>query len=86
MGPWDPNYINPHVERTYRVDTVADRVEMKVHIRPMGLDILDDLVASGDLDPSYRDQFATHTLASTIVVWTPDTPDRDQDGCVPDLR
>jgi hypothetical protein len=86
LGPWDPDYIDPHVVRTYRVNSVADRVEMKVHIRPMGLDIVDDLIASGDLDPKFRDRFETHTLASTVVVWTPDTPDRDQDGCVPDLR
>ena len=32
----------------------ADRVELRVHVRPIGLDVLDDLVASGDLDPALR--------------------------------
>lgn len=86
LGPWDPDYIDPHVVRTFRFDGVADRIQMRVRMRPMGLDIVDDLIASGDLDPNHRARLATWDLGSTVVVWTPDTPDRDRDGCVPDLN
>ena len=38
-----------HVTREYALDTVPDRVEMRVKLRPMGLDIIDSLIESGDL-------------------------------------
>jgi len=86
LGPWDPDYIDPHVIRSFFVPGVADRVEMKVHLRPIGLDLIDSLIESGDLDASYREAFPSWVLGSTEVVWTPDTPDRDRDGCVPDVN
>lgn len=86
LGPWDPDYIDPHIIRRYRLDTVVDRVEMKVHFRPVGLDVIDDLIDSGDLDPMFRDRFPTFTLGATQVVWTPDAVDRNRDGCVPDVQ
>lgn len=80
LTPVDPDYRNPHVLRTYRFDGVADRIELKIHIRPVGLDVVDDLVASGDLDASYRDLVPTFTLGASNVVWTID----DGESCVPD--
>jgi hypothetical protein len=86
LGPWDPDYVDPHVVRTFMVPDVPDRVEMRVRVRPMGLDVLDDLIGSGDLDPALRARFPTFTLEATNVVWTPDAEDRDGDGCIPDVN
>lgn len=61
---------------------IADivRIEARVHLRPIGLDVIDDLIGSGDLDASFRDQFPTFTLEGTEIQWTPGTAAAD--GCV----
>jgi len=46
------------------------RVTAKLRIRPIGIDVLRDLVASGDLDPSLVGEMATLTFGSGIE-WTP---------------
>jgi hypothetical protein len=76
-----PDYVDNHVRRTFMIPTIADRIETAVHIQPMGHDVLDDLIASGDLDPIYRERIETFTLGATRVVW------RAEEGksCVPDL-
>lgn len=51
----------------------VDRVTTVVHIRPMGLDVLDDLVQSGDLDPAIRDAMPLFDVAPTTLEWTPAT-------------
>jgi len=50
------------------------RVEMFLRMRPVGLDVLNDLVASGDLDPAVLREMPTFTLHSTHVEW------RKEDG------
>jgi hypothetical protein len=50
----------------------VDRVTTVVHIRPMGLDVLDELVESGDLDPAIRDAMPLFDVAPTVLEWTPD--------------
>ncbi|MCX4246402.1 multiheme c-type cytochrome [Paraliomyxa miuraensis] len=60
--------------RRYEVPgTAVDRVTTRLRLRPMGLDTLDDLVASGDLDPAFRDQITTFDVTPTVLEWTPDT-------------
>lgn len=50
-----------------------DRVTLRFRLQPIGLDILDDLVASGDLDPSVRAAMPTLDLGEApIVEWTPE--------------
>jgi hypothetical protein len=51
------------------------RVTAKVHIRPIGFDVLDDLVASGHLDSSVAAGVPTFTLSGTEMEWTPETAD-----------
>lgn len=69
--PGEPGYVNQHVPRRYRVvGAVPDRVEMAVRLRPMGLEVLRELVLSGDLDPAVVAAMPTFTLASTVLVWT----------------
>jgi hypothetical protein len=67
--------------RRYRVDDPAlDRVTTRVRLRPVGLDVLDSLIDSGDLDPALRAQMQTFDYPSTVLEWTPD----NLDECDPD--
>jgi hypothetical protein len=63
----------PH-QRThhYSFAGVPDRATVRVHIRPIGLEVLDSLVDSGDLDPAVRDAMPTFTLEGASVTWTTD--------------
>ncbi len=74
----NPDFYLTHVYRMYpretatqpTLATVPDRVTMRVRIRPIGLDVIDDLVASKDLDPSVKARIPTFDLASTKLEWT----------------
>ena len=50
---------------------MPEKVTMRVKIRPLDLDLLDELVTSGDLDPSFAASVPTITLASTQLIWLP---------------
>lgn len=68
--PSDPRFFENHESRTWGLgDLVPDRVTMRVRIRPIGLEVLDDLIASGDLDVGIRAQMPTFTLGSTQIEW-----------------
>jgi len=47
----------------------GDRVTLRVLERPMGLDVLDDLIASGDLAPSVRGSIGTLQVGN-MLEWT----------------
>lgn len=68
LDPRDPAY--DHTRRfTWRISGAApDTVTARVLVRPMGLDILDDLVASGDLDPSLAST-PTLQVSASVVTW-----------------
>lgn len=67
--------------RRYTVpESDISRVNTRLRLRPMGLDVLDDLVASGDLDPSVRDAMSTFDVAPTVLEWTPEEAGDPQDG------
>lgn len=52
--PADPRFDHS-VHRFYTIPgPLPDRVRLRLRLRPIGLEVLDDLVASGDLDPAYR--------------------------------
>ncbi len=72
LDPLDPAYVNPHVLRRYIVASEAPltRIETQVHLRPIGLEILDDLIATGALAPALRDAIPTFDFAP--LVWTPE--------------
>jgi hypothetical protein len=46
-----------------------DRITVRVRLRPIGLDVMRELVGSGDLDPSLVDEVPTWTLGFTEVEW-----------------
>jgi hypothetical protein len=81
VSPADPVYVNTHRDRVYQIPGVPDQIEARVHVRPIDFDIIDDLVASGDLDASIRGAIPTFTLRSSSVVWQPS----EGTECVPDL-
>ena len=75
--PSDPAFYHA-VTRTWTVNQLPDRVEVRVRLRPVGLDVLDDLIATGDLDPAVRDAMPTFDLDGSVLVWTM----ADGFGCV----
>lgn len=77
-SPFGHGSRQTHVTREYETDTPVDTVTMQVNIRPIGLDIVDALIDSEDLDPALRDAIPTFTLRSTVIQWSP-----DQGTCVP---
>jgi hypothetical protein len=76
--PSDPSYYLTHLVQTYprptsnptSLSVYPDKVSMRVRLVPIGLDVLDDLIASKDLDPSIRAKMPVFTLASTNLTWT----------------
>jgi len=49
----------------------VDRVTTALHLRPVGLDVMDSLIDSGDLDASFRDKIPTFDVEPTVLEWTP---------------
>lgn len=47
-----------------------DRIETRLFIRPLPYEVVDDLIASGDLDASIRDRLQTIEVAGGHSVWT----------------
>ncbi|MBM4291473.1 MAG: hypothetical protein FJ138_08560 [Deltaproteobacteria bacterium] len=63
-----------HVLRRYRFGTARPvaRIELRVWLRPMDLDVLAPLVASGDLDPAVAAAAPTFELEGARRSWTPE--------------
>jgi hypothetical protein len=76
--PGDPRYYHAQT-RTWFVAGLPDRVEMVVRLEAIGLDVIDSLIAAGELDPAVRTQIARHELRGTRREWV---RGRD-DVCVP---
>ena len=68
--PTDPAFFHQVTQKWPLQGAVPDRVEARVYIRPFGLEILDDLIESGDLDAAVRDRVPTFELAGAAVVWS----------------
>jgi len=49
-----------------------------MRMRPIGIDVLNDLVASGDLAAEFVEKIPTFTLRNTVGVWTSDAPEFKQ--------
>lgn len=61
--PRDPNAL---------FGTKPDRVTLRVLLQPIGLDVLDDLVRSGDLDPAIRQATPPPHVVGSTLEWTPE--------------
>lgn len=77
----DPRFYRTHVVQTYPraqrfLDVVPDRVTLRIRVRPIGLDVLDDLIESGDLAPDIRQVMPTLELDlgdGPVLEWTAET-------------
>jgi hypothetical protein len=73
--PSDPAFVHAkNSDYTLPSDKEAVKVTAAVHIRPVDYDFVDDLIASGDLDPALRTKLDTFTLGGTQLTWTKDAP------------
>jgi hypothetical protein len=69
-----------HVTRLYPLNGIVpgapDRITLRVRLRPVGLDVLDDLIATGHLDAAVRSEMQTMDLIPNrrrtdyMVEWT----------------
>jgi hypothetical protein len=72
----DPRYYQTHVVQSFprngaSIKGTPDRVTLRVRLQPIGLDVLDDLIASGDLDASVKAQMPTYDIGKTATLeWT----------------
>jgi hypothetical protein len=73
----DPTSFNKtHIKRIYpggttTLSALPDRISIKVHIQPIGDDVLQDLIASGDLDATVAAQIPSFTLGNGgTLEWT----------------
>lgn len=75
--PTDPAYYRVNYVRNYPYDAGRvivgnpDRVTMRVLFRPIGLEVLDELIESGDLTPDIRSRIPTFQVGP-VTEWTPD--------------
>jgi hypothetical protein len=74
----DPRYYHS-TTKTFPVPASADDVRMRVRLAPVALEVVDALIASGDLDPSYKAKLPVFTLAGTTLEWK----STNGYGCVP---
>ena len=72
--PLDPLFYKSHVIRKYPDNGggfagIADRITLRIRLRAMDRDVLDELVDSHDLDPAVRDAIPTLDIGGTLT-WT----------------
>ncbi len=68
--PSDPAFFHS-VTKTFVLPMPApDRVTMRVRMRPMDFDLLDELVATKDLEPAVLDRLPTYELGGATREWT----------------
>jgi hypothetical protein len=67
--------LKPHVREIdivlpNQLSALPARVTAQLMMRPVGIDILNDLAESGDLDPDVIQRMPTHALYGTTIEWT----------------
>jgi hypothetical protein len=68
------------VSKTYAIDAAVDDVTMRVRLLPVAIEVIQSLIASGDLDPSYLAGVSAFTLSGSQLEWNLGA---DGYGCVP---
>lgn len=76
--PNDPNFYHARSHH-YPVLGAPDRVDAVVHVEPIGLELLDKLIAAGALAPEVRARMPRWTISSTARTWRR----ADGFGCAP---
>jgi hypothetical protein len=68
--PTDPAFFH-YKERSWTIlGSSPDRVTSRLRMRPMGLEIIDQLIAVGELEAEVRDAFQEFDIAPGAVEWT----------------
>ena len=55
--------------RSYQIGIAPARVTVRVRIRPVGLEVLDELIELDHLDPEVRAQVPTHDIVGSQIEW-----------------
>jgi nitrate/TMAO reductase-like tetraheme cytochrome c subunit len=73
--------VGAHLQHEYRFSSaeLPARVTLRLRLRAIGLDVLDDLIASGDLAPEFRGAVPTFEMGATQIEWRR----ADRFECVP---
>jgi hypothetical protein len=72
----DPAYYRTHVEQYYprspsaTLPAMPDKVTLRLLLQPIGLDVLQDLEDSGDLDGAVAGQIPTLVFPEPVLTWT----------------
>jgi nitrate/TMAO reductase-like tetraheme cytochrome c subunit len=72
----DPRYFQTHIYQRFpralntTLQQMPDQVTLRIRVQPIGLDVLDDLVDSGDLDAGLTGAMPTFDVAP-LLTWTP---------------
>jgi len=78
----DPRFYQSHIIQNFPRDPAAhfdqtpDRVTLRLRLQPVGLDVLDDLIRTGDLDPALRAAMPTYDISfgpdtdTPVLEWT----------------
>jgi hypothetical protein len=72
----DPRYYQTHIYQRFPralntpLAQMPDQVTVRIRVQPIGLDVLDDLVGSGDLDGGLTGAMPTFDVAP-LLTWTP---------------
>jgi len=72
LDPLDPAFYQSHVYHTFPAPSAEpDRVTMRIYLTPMDLEIVDDLIASGDLSAEFRSKIPVFEVGMTRTLeWT----------------
>jgi hypothetical protein len=78
-NPTDPRFYQTHVVQyfprspTATLPQAPDKITLRLLLQPIGADVLQDLVDSGDLDASVAASMGTLVFPEPILTWTPAT-------------
>jgi hypothetical protein len=75
FDPSSPDFYKTHKIRTYpqsgALSTTPDHITLRMRVEPVGLEVVDELIAGGYLDAQFRDKYPKLTAQS--VTWTAGT-------------
>jgi len=74
FDPTSPEFYKGHKFRLFpktgaTISPMPDRITLRVRMEAVGYDVVDNLIASGDLDPAVRDKFTVLDVG-TLLEWT----------------
>jgi hypothetical protein len=74
-----PEFYKGHKQKFFPADgatiPMPARITLRVRLEVVGYDVIDDLIAGGDLDPAVRNAFSTFVVGKPLE-WTPATATR----------